>query len=240
MADNSENIFEVQNAAFAYDGHVVLENLSFSIRRGDYLCISGENGSGKTTLIKGLLGLIKPVQGKIIKSGLKPYEIAYVPQQTNVQKDFPAGVFEVVLSGRLALLGVRPFYSRKDKEAAEASLHQLGAFDIRNTCYRELSGGQQQRVLLARALCSNPKAILLDEPAAGLDPLVAEDLYSHLRTVNSAGGMAVIMVSHDMRRAVESAKKILHLQKTGFFFGTTTEYRKLEEGRRFLGETDTK
>ncbi|MDR2535371.1 MAG: metal ABC transporter ATP-binding protein, partial [Treponema sp.] len=167
-----------QDAAFAYEGNTVIRELSFEVRQGDYLCIVGENGSGKSTLLKGLLGLIPPQKGRVLLGEpLKPNEIGYLPQYKAPQKDFPAGVYEVVLSGRQGSRGILPFYAAADKQAAEENLNRLGIGDLRNKCYRELSGGQQQRVMLARAFCAARKLLLLDEPAAGLDPLATAELY---------------------------------------------------------------
>jgi zinc transport system ATP-binding protein len=223
-----------QNTAFAYDGNVVIQNLNFSVEQGDYLCISGENGSGKSTVVKGLLGLIKPALGTVNIRGVKKDEIGYLPQQTGAQKDFPAGVYEVVLSGRLGKRGMRPFYTGEDRRAAVESMEFLGVAGLRNRCYGELSGGQQKRVLLARTLAADPKLIVLDEPAAGLDPLITEDMYRLLERLNGEG-RTIIMVSHDLRRALQSAGKIMQLQNGQLFFGPTADYLRSETGRRFLG-----
>jgi zinc transport system ATP-binding protein len=204
------------------------------VEDGGYLCISGENGSGKSTVVKGLLGLIKPARGTVKIQGVRPDETGYLPQQTGAQKDFPAGVYEVVLSGRLGKRGMRPFYSREDRLAAAESMELLGIADLRNRCYGELSGGQQKRALLARTLCADPKLVVLDEPAAGLDPLIAEEVYRLLERINGEG-KTIIMVSHDLRRALQSAGKILQLQNKQLFFGTKTDYLRSEAGRRFLG-----
>ncbi|MDR3170571.1 MAG: metal ABC transporter ATP-binding protein [Treponema sp.] len=221
----------VEDISFAYDGNVVVQGLNFSVDPGDYFCIVGENGSGKSTLVKGILGLIHPVQGSVKRGeGIKTHEIGYLPQQRAAQKDFPAGVYEVVLSGRLSTRGIRPFYSRTDKDAAEKNLERLGIADIRNRCYRDLSGGQQQRVLLARSLCAAPKLLVLDEPAAGLDPVVSTEVYHLLET-----GITIIMVSHDIAGVLRYANKILHLHKEALFFGSPGAYTRSELGRRFLG-----
>jgi zinc transport system ATP-binding protein len=228
-------LIECQDLAFAYEEKTVVRGLNFSVETGDYLCIAGENGSGKSTLIKGILGLIRPAQGFIrMDKGLKAQEIGYLPQQGAAQRDFPAGVFEVVLSGRQNHRGLRPFYSRKDREAAAENLKRLGIEDLRRDCYRELSGGQQRRVLLARALCASEKLLVLDEPAAGLDPLVTADLYRLLSEINRDLGVTLIMVSHDIGAAVSTAGLILHLQNEQLFFGTAGEYRQSAPGRQFL------
>ncbi|WMM25852.1 metal ABC transporter ATP-binding protein [Tissierella sp. MB52-C2] len=225
-----------KDASFAYEGHTVISGLNFSINSGDYLCIVGENGSGKSTLIKGLLRLKVPQKGSILMDeGLKSNEIGYLPQQTIVQKDFPASVYEVVLSGRLSKMGIRPFYSKLDKTMAEENLVLLGIENLRNKCYRELSGGQQQRVLLARALCATQKLLILDEPVAGLDPIVTQDLYKQIFKINREMGIAIIMVSHDVRSAIKYADLILHLKGQQIFFGKTSDYVKSSVGSSFLG-----
>jgi len=225
-----------ENAAFAYEGDMVVSGLNFTVNNGDYLCIVGENGSGKSTLIKGLLRLKAPQQGKIIPDdSLKRNEIGYLPQQTAIQKDFPASVYEVVLSGRLGSRGIRPFYTRADKDAAESYMKLLGIETLRNKCYRELSGGQQQRVLLARALCATKKLLLLDEPVSGLDPVVTQELYQTIKNINKELGITIIMVSHDIQSAIKYADRILHLQNKQVFFGPTEEYILSGSGKTFLG-----
>lgn len=225
----------VQKVTMSYEKKLVLEELSFEVNQGDYLCIVGENGSGKTTLMKGILGLIPLKSGAIqFGEGVKINHIGYLPQQTAVQRDFPASVFEVVLSGCLNRVGLRPFYSVNEKSRAMQNLKELGIENLKNTSYKTLSGGQQQRVLLARALCATEKIILLDEPAAGLDPIITGDLYQMIKKLNQ-GGVTVMMVSHDVKTAVENANKILHLGITTEFFGRTQDYLKSDAGRRFLG-----
>ncbi len=225
-----------QNAAFAYEGNIAVKDLNFSVNSGDYLCIVGENGSGKSTLIKGLLRLKAPCEGVVsMGDGLKANKIGYLPQQTAAQKDFPASAFEVVLSGRLSARGIRPFYSKRDKQIAQENIKRLSLGDLQRRCYRELSGGQQQRVLLARALCATDKLLLLDEPVAGLDPVVTQELYTLIDTVNKKTGLTVIMVSHDIASAVKYASHILHLQGRQVFFGSTGDYVTSEIGAKFLG-----
>lgn len=223
--------------SIAYEGRTVVHDLSFEVGTGDYLCIVGENGSGKSTLVKSLLGLKPPSRGKILLGdGLKQTEIGYLPQQTDIQRDFPASVYEVVLSGRLNSRGIRPFYTKEDKLFAEEKMELLGITDLQRQCFRDLSGGQKQRVLLARALCATKKLLLLDEPVTGLDPIVTQEFYQLLARIHREAGVAVIMVSHDIESAVEYASHILHLQETALFFGTAAEYEKSRVGKRFLGE----
>ena len=220
-----------------YDGHTVLSGLDFSVDAGNYLCIVGENGSGKSTLMKTILGLIKPEDGKITwGKGLRENEIGYLPQQTVVQKDFPATVREIVLSGCQGRAGKRPFYSRDEKELARQNMERMGLTSLSGHCYRELSGGQQQRVLLARALCATRKLLLMDEPVSGLDPLVTAEMYDLISRLNREG-VTIIMVSHDIAAAVRYASHILHVGSK-VFFGTVAEYRESELAKRFLPQEE--
>ena len=229
-------LISCENVSLGYEGVTVIKDINFKLENKDYLCIVGENGTGKSTLIKALLNLIKPMDGKITTSDeLKRNEIGYLPQQTDVQKDFPASVSEVVLSGRINRLGIKPFFSKADKKEARKNMELMGIWDIRNKCYNELSGGQQQRVLLARALCATQKVILLDEPVAGLDPIVTQELYELIDKVNKEFDITVIMVSHDVEAAIRYSTHILHLSNSECFFGTTGEYLDTQEGKRFAG-----
>lgn len=229
-------LIQCDGISIAYEGQTVVKDLSFQIGQGDYLCIVGENGSGKSTLVKSLLGLKQPFQGEImLADGLKQNEIGYLPQQTVVQRDFPASVYEVVLSGRLNSRGWKPFYSAADKQAARENMELLGIRTMEHQCFRDLSGGQKQRVLLARALCATKKLLLLDEPVTGLDPLVTAEFYQLIERINKESEIAVVMVSHDIESALQYASHILHLQESARFWGTTEEYRNSEAGRKFLG-----
>lgn len=222
-----------ENAALGYEGGIVTENLNFTVNSGDYLCILGENGSGKSTLIKALLGLKPQVSGKIEWcDGFKASEIGYLPQQTPVQRDFPASVREIVISGCLSKTGFRPFYNKAEKELAANTMEQLGISDLAKRCYRELSGGQQQRVLLARALCATRKMLLLDEPVTGLDPKAQADLYEIIAKLNKEG-ITIIMVSHDVA-ALKYADHILHIGKKQLFFGEKDKYLNSKTGKAFL------
>lgn len=222
-----------QNLSVGYDSKVILENLNFEVNKGDYLCIVGENGSGKTTLIKSILGLIPTISGKLkTGDGLKSNEIGYLPQQTVVQRDFPASVREIVLSGCQGRMGLRPFYSKSDKLLAEENMRKMEITDLSKRCYRELSGGQQQRVLLARALCATQKLLLLDEPVSGLDPRVTAGMYQTIKSLNEEG-ISIIMISHDVNAAVKYASHILHIGHN-IFYGTTEEYINSPIGQIFL------
>ncbi|MCL2841600.1 MAG: metal ABC transporter ATP-binding protein [Defluviitaleaceae bacterium] len=224
-----------KDVSFAYDGSMALQNANFTVKKGDYLCIVGENGSGKTTLMKGILGLIRPKSGEIIMGeGLTSTQIGYLPQQNSSQKNFPASVYEVVLSGRLSSRGILPFYSKADKKIAYGNMERLGITDICKKSFRELSGGQQQRVLLCRALCATKQALLLDEPAAGLDPLVTADLYETVKNLSKDTGITIIMISHDIHAAIAYASHILHLHNQQLFFGTTADYLQADVGKLFL------
>ena len=225
-----------KDVCLGYDGQAVLQDVNFEVCRGDLLCIVGENGSGKSTLIKGLLGLKAPLSGSItLGDGLKHTEIGYLPQQTELQRDFPASVMEVVLSGRLNGMHGRPFYSKADRAAALENLERMGIDDLKNQSYQALSGGQQQRVLLARALCATKKLLLLDEPVTGLDPVATGELYNLIKLINLCNNITVIMVTHDIEAALRYSTKVLHLGKTQLFFGATEAYKKCDPARRFLG-----
>ncbi|MGN0462236.1 MAG: metal ABC transporter ATP-binding protein [Ruminococcus sp.] len=222
-------LIECKDVALGYDNKIVLDSLSFKVSSGDYLCIIGENGSGKSTLMKTILGLKSPLNGEIIfGDGLKKNEIGYLPQQTIVQRDFPASVWEIVLSGCLNKCGLKPFYSKECKALAKRNLERMDITSLSNRCYRELSGGQQQRVLLARALCATEKILLLDEPVSGLDPKVTAEMYQLIKELND-NGITIIMISHDMHAAIKYASHILRIG-SDVFFGTKEEY--LEETER--------
>ena len=213
-----------ENLTVGYDGKKVREDVSFAVERGDYLCIVGENGSGKTTLMKTILGLQSPISGKILMGeGLKPTEIGYLPQQTEVQKDFPASVREIVRSGCQSRCGLRPFYTRTEKQMAQEAMCKMCIDDLAGRCYRELSGGQQQRVLLARALCATQKMLLLDEPVSGLDPAATAEMYRLIEQLNREDGITILMISHDVGAAVKAASHVLHIGETTFF-GTKSQY----------------
>lgn len=226
-----------KDISLGYDGKEILHGLDFKVNAGDYLCIVGENGSGKSTLMKTILGLQSPLSGSIeTGGGLKANEIGYLPQQTAVQKDFPASVWEIVLSGCQSRCGIRPFYSKADKQSAAENIDKMGISDMVKRCYRELSGGQQQRVLLARALCAAKKILLLDEPVSGLDPKVTLEMYRLIEELNQRDGITIIMISHDIAAAVKYATHILHIGGT-MFFGTKQEYLKSDISHSFSEPT---
>lgn len=215
-----------RDLSVGYEGHTVSKNITFSVDAGDYLCIVGENGSGKSTFMKALLGLGTAEKGEIIFSdGLKRRDIGYLPQQTDAQKDFPASVEEVVLSGFAGKKGFRPFYGRGEKRMAEGNMKQLGIFELAQKPYSELSGGQQQRVLLARALCATDKLLLLDEPAASLDVKAADEMYEMIYHLNKDHRITVVMITHDIDAALRYGTKILSMGAEPEFFDSAQAYR---------------
>ena len=235
------SVLTCRNVSLGYDGKTVVQDLDFEVEAGEYLCIVGENGSGKSTLVKAILGLIPLLSGKITMEGegVKKNEIGYLPQQTAIQRDFPASVWEIVLSGCQGGAGLRPFYTKEEKRTAAENIEKTGLTDLKKRCYRELSGGQQQRVLLARALCAAKKMVLLDEPVSALDPKATAEMYELINKLNKEDKITVIMVSHDIEAAVKYADKILHLGKN-VFCGSKDEYIKSSVSRGFLsgGETN--
>lgn len=228
-------ILSCRDVTVAYDSKIAVDHVSFEVNEGDYVCIVGENGSGKSTLLKSILGLV-PLKCGSVSFGpeVQRKRLGYLPQQNNIQKDFPASVYEVVLSGCLNRRGLKPFYSKADKEKAMQNMERLGIGDFKKRSFSALSGGQQQRVLLARALCATDKLLLLDEPVTGLDPLVTEELYQLIEQLNRELGVTVIMVSHDISSAIRYADKILHVQQSLLFYGDTKSYINTELGKRFL------
>ena len=212
-----------------YEGRTIAGPMSFRIDKGEYLCIVGENGAGKSTFMKTLLGLNKPVAGEIrFGDELKASEIGYLPQQTAVQKDFPATVREIVLSGCQGRCGLRPFYNSAEKKLCADNLERMGIAELADRSYRELSGGQQQRVLLARALCATEKVLLLDEPVSGLDPKATAGMYALIKGLNKEG-ITIIMITHDITTAIHECSHVLHIGND-IFYGTCEEYIAHGEG----------
>ncbi len=227
---------QCNNLTMSYENTLALSNVSFQVDKGDFLSVLGANGSGKSTLLKSILGLLPVKEGAIrYGEGLKASEIGYLPQQTPVQKDFPATVWEVCLSGTLNRRGFFPFYSQREKRLTLDNMELLGISHLKQKSYRDLSGGQQQRVLLARALCATRKLLLLDEPVTGLDPVITSDFYEIIKNINRDEGIAVIMVTHDMDGALRYSNKILHLDREVLFFGETEKYTHSKICRIFLG-----
>ena len=233
----SNELIVCRDVSLGYEGQSVLSHLDLTIRGGDYLCIVGDNGSGKSTLLRGLLGLLAPQSGTIERAPeLQKGAVGYLPQQTQAQKDFPATVYEVALSGCLNQKGFHFFYTPAQKSQALLNLGKLGVLELKDRCYRELSGGQQQRVLLARALCAASRLLILDEPITGLDPAAAQDLYKTLDYLNGKEGMAVVMVTHDLQAALSHARTVLHIGRKSVFCGSAADYLRSPEGRRFREE----
>ncbi len=230
------SLIKCENVSLAYDGVTVVDSLSFEVNKSDYLCIIGENGSGKSTIVKALLGLIPTEKGSItFGDGLRQNEIGYLPQRSSIQKDFPATVGEVVLSG--CLNSSKPFsvfYTKQQKNTADENMERLKIGELKNKCFSRLSGGQQQRVLLARALCATKSLLLLDEPMTGLDPVVTNEFYSVIKRIN-VEGITIVMVSHDIKCAVDNSTHILHLRREPLFFGKTDDYLKTDVGQHFIG-----
>ncbi len=218
-------MIKIDNLAYGYDNIPIVSNLNLNIEKGDYVAIVGKNGAGKTTLMKTLLGLLKPIEGTItFTDGLKHTDIGYLPQQTVVQKDFPASVYEIVLSGFQNKLGLRPFYNKKEKAEAIENIKKMGIENLKDKCYKNLSGGQQQRVLLARAMCASKNIILLDEPTVGLDKYAIDNMYNLINELNK-NGTTVIMISHDIEMAKKYAKHILYISEETYF-GTVNDFER--------------
>mgnify|MGYP002623960792 CR=1 FL=1 len=230
-------LLSCEHLSVSYEGRPALTDISFSVEEGDYICVLGENGAGKSTLIKTLLGLKRGESGRIdFLNGFRQKYVGYLPQQQTVKKDFPASVWEVVISGNENSLGFRPFFDASHKKITEENLKKLGIYDLKDKGFRELSGGQQQRVLLCRALCATKKLLILDEPASGLDPVATAELYSIIKTLNEKDCITVIMISHDTECTRKYAKKILHLATRQVFFGSKEDYLSTDIGKRFLEE----
>lgn len=230
-------LISCEDVTLGYENMILVQNLTFSVNTGDYLCIVGENGTGKTTLMRTLLHLRPPLSGRIVTGdGLRPAEIGYLPQQTDIQRDFPASVREIVLSGCQGRCGLRPFYSGSDRKLAAESMEKMGISALSRRCYRDLSGGQQQRVLLARALCAAGRLLLLDEPVSGLDPRVTADMYDLIDRLNKNDGMTIVMISHDLAAALQYASHILYLGDD-VFYGTKADFLQSPVGLRYTGMT---
>ena len=220
------NIININNLTLGYNNIPVIQNLNVKINDGDFVCIVGNNGAGKSTLIKGILGLLKPISGSIELNNIKKNFIGYMPQETKVDSNFPASVYEIVLSGTLNKVGLKPSYSKELKKIADDNLKLLDIYSLKDKCFNELSGGQRQRVLLARSLCSTSKILILDEPSNNLDYNSKKNLYKILQYLNKEKKMTIIMVTHDLDHNNLIGNKILSLQKGNYFYGNTNDFVK--------------
>ncbi len=217
-----------ENLAIGHAGRAIHKDISFGITAGSYVCVVGQNGSGKSTLMKTMLGLLPPISGGVrLEDGLKSREMGYLPQQTQLQKDFPASVNEVVLSGCLNRVGLRPFYTKNERVLAKSRLQKLGITHLAKKSYSELSGGQQQRVLLARALCATRKVLLLDEPTAGLDIGASRNFYDILRQLNREG-VTVIIITHEPQKVLADASYVLHVSADSVQYIPAKQYTESE------------
>ena len=228
-------LITLRDVTIAFEGVPAVEHVSYQVNRGDYMVIIGENGSGKSTLMRAMLGLVHPCAGTVrYGDGLRRNQIGYLPQQTAVQRDFPASVEEVVLSGCINQLGARFFYGKNLQRKAREKMALLDIEKLSDKSYRTLSGGQQQRVLLARALCATDALLLLDEPVTGLDPGSTQELYGLIRNLNREHGVSIVMVSHDLHGSMADANKVLAVDRGVSFCGSVAEYRR----RRLEGEVE--
>lgn len=222
------SIFECKKLTVGYGDKVVCKDINFAVEKGQYVCIMGENGSGKSTLVKTILGLQKNLSGKVtFDKNFKRNRVGYLPQQNDLQKDFPATVNEIVLSGFLNSMGLRPYYKKSEKDKAKEVMDYLGIEDFGKRSFRELSGGQQQRVLLARALCATDEILFLDEPTNALDSRSINRFYKLLKDLNDAG-MTIVMVSHNVDKVLEYSSHIVYLKNTMLFAGTKSDFEKTD------------
>ena len=228
------SLITIRDLSLGYGNRILTEGMDMQVDSGDYVCVIGENGAGKSTFIRTLLGLQSPLKGKItFGEGLKKTQVGYLPQQTVVQRDFPATVEEIVLSGCQGSKGLRPFYNSREKEEAKRNMERMNISEFAKRSYRKLSGGQQQRVLLARALCASSRLLVLDEPVAGLDPKATEDMYALIKGLNDEG-VTIIMIPHDISAALTFASHILHMRSRSVFL-TKEEYLKSDIGKIYAG-----
>ena len=217
------SLIELKNLTLGYEKDIILKDINLSIEDNDFVCVVGANGSGKSTLIKGILGLIKPIKGKVIYKGLKQNYIGYMPQETKVDSNFPASVLEIVLSGTLNQYK-NIFYSKEQKEIALNNLKLLGIEKLKNKSFSELSGGQRQKVLLARSLSATTKLLILDEPSNNLDSKSKKELYETIIDLNKNHNITIIMITHDLDHDNLIGNKILSLREKDIFFGSVEEF----------------
>lgn len=233
------NLIECKNLSIGYNDKVICKDISFTVEKGDYICIIGENGCGKSTLLKTILGLNKSVSGKIkFDNNFNKNQIGYLPQQSEMQRDFPTVVKEIVMSGFLNKMGFRPFYNKSEKEKALKLMTQLNIIDHKNKSYKDLSGGQQQKVLLARALCATDELLVMDEPTNGLDMRSIKAFYDTIYKLNQENGITILMVTHNLDKVIEKATKIIYLKNTQVFMGSKDEFLESEYGKNYVGSKE--
>ena len=228
FAELGKTLLRVDDVTLAYEGREVISSLSFEIPRGAYVSVIGENGTGKSTLLGAILGLKRVRSGKIELCDLKRREIGFLAQQNEESESFPATVYEVVLTGCLSRSSCGPFITKRARDIAFANMEKVGITSLSGRSCDALSGGQRQRVMLARALCSASKLLVLDEAVTGVDSKTVADIYSLVESLN-AGGMTVLSVTHDISAAVRYSSHILRLSSDGYFFGTVNDYLALDE-----------
>ena len=217
------DLIQIKDLCFSYPTRKdTLKHININVEEGSFTCIVGENGSGKSTLLKCILGLNKGYTGEIIRED----RIGYLPQKSEIQSHFPASIEEVVMTGTIANNVKSVFYKKEDKENAKNVMQELGIYDIRKKCFADLSGGQQQRVLIARALCATKKVIVLDEPTNGLDPSIAKQIYDLLDTLKKEVGITILMVSHDIERALNYADSVVEISNGEVVFtGSPSDFK---------------
>lgn len=217
------NLIEIKNLNFSYPTKKdALKDINIQVKEGTFNCIVGKNGSGKSTLIKCILGLNKGYTGEIIKE----QRIGYLPQKSEIQSNFPASIEEVVMTGTIVNNVKSIFYKKEDRENAKEIMKELGIYDIRKMCFADLSSGQQQRVLIARALCATKRLIVLDEPTNGLDPSIAKQIYDLLDILKKNVHVTILMVSHDIERALNYADNVIEISEGEVVFnGKPSNYK---------------
>lgn len=221
------NVIEVNNVSVkyksAYRSTLAVDNVSFNVIEGDYVCIIGDNGSGKSSLIKAIVGLNNVADGNI-KVNVAKDEISYLSQSTEIPADFPATVKEIVMCGTQSGKRFLPFYRKSDYEVAKSSMKLIEIENLKNRRFGELSGGQKQRVLLARAICKKPKVMILDEPFAGLDLGISNSLCKLLKTFNSKMNVTIVMVTHNQSNLESYASHVIKMDKSIKFYGTASQW----------------